>query len=273
MLGNVLTLILLTSPFIKSDGYDLDDFERIERNLDPNYRTGSNGAGSTKFFIKVHICLTFWAHLDYADCPVKVDHAMDMLRNYGCNCFPSNFDDIPVKSGAQLSWHMGNNGKPLDEIDYHCKKLHDAYKCIQMDADDGKLEDPKPSGTNPMDKCSKYVFIDVYFDKDNLILYCGKKNNLNYENTLPQDLCRLRACQIEMHFAKQVFMLIGNDPRIYEDNHPGMYNIFDDTNVCKLGKGFRTHDCCGFYPERYPYHEGILTCCENSNELHLVGEC
>jgi len=296
-MAKYLFSLFLASLFIYSKSFDYDeeggpifgdddslDVFRIEGVFN------GFGAGSSAWFLMVHLCNEFhpgWVEIN--DCPLRFNTLKSVIRNYGCNCWPKNQDQGPVHPDAFTSFHMGKNGRPLDDFDKACQLLHDAYHCLEIDAFNGVYPHPPPELNStpdmPLNKCSRFTFFAYHSDTNNQPA-CGPIDNPDYlifENSTynaDTQICRVKACEIEKQFALNAFAAIkdtwsdtfrvDNDAiyRAWEDEEKGLTPI----RCIKQQLGNTADSCCGEMPERYPYVTSVSECCPN-NELHYIGDC
>ena len=72
------------------------------------------------------------------------------LRNYGCNCWPDNYDSTWNSGRARQfgisMWTPGDNGKPVnssvygvDEVDAECHRTYQRLQCLTLDHANGDL--------------------------------------------------------------------------------------------------------------------------------------
>lgn len=239
-------------------------------------RAGANGAEAVINMVRTNICRVFHPTRKINKCPVRNSHVDAMIRNYGCNCFPENFDDLPQTVGGKKSWNMGRNGKPIDPIDAACGKLRDAYTCVTFDVENAIYPDPDPSSPDEQDKCGRQTIYDYHIDNDKNVI-CGPVEDPEYANSDPSEECRKVVCNIERQFADEVFSHIGGDVVAYQDDNPGKYDVFSDSSICVSGNnGNAVSECCGTYPSRVPFIPFIRTCCDMGNgvfEAKYVGDC
>lgn len=239
-------------------------------------RSGANGAEAVINMVRTNICRVFHPTRKINKCPVRNSHVKDMLRNYGCNCFPENFDDLKQTADGNKSWNMGRNGKPIDEVDAACGRLRDAYTCITFDVENALYPDPDPGSPDEQDKCGRFTIYEYHIDDDKNVI-CGPADDPEYANADPSEQCRKIVCDIERQFADEVFSHIGADVRAYETANSAKYDVFSDSNICISGNnGNAVSECCGAYPNRHPFIPFIKTCCDMGNgvfEPKYFGDC
>lgn len=241
-------------------------------------RADNEGIDFVANMVRTNICRHFFPTRRIGKCPVLNKHVRSMLRNYACNCFPENYDAEPqtTNSKAKPSWHMGANGKPVDEIDAACRRLRDRYTCITFDVENEVLAHPDPSSPDNQDYCGRLTTYEYHIDADKEII-CGPETNPEYAANNPEDECRKAVCNIERQFADEVFTHIGDNAQQYEIDNADMYSLFNDNSQCVSGNnGHAVSECCGSYPLRVPFIPFIKTCCDMGNgifEPQFVGDC
>lgn len=173
---------------------------------------------------------------------------------------------------------MGNSGPPLNEVDSACLKVHKAYQCIFMDADDGMLKQGKTytATGEVVEGCYEGMQFSYHTDA-NGDLVCGTETNPNYANN-KWNGCRQAACEIEKEFAYSVVHHL-QDPVAFKQsaNADGLYfwSPVRKATVCQgAQKGYRREkdECCGSYPMREPFASAVFECCENGSAKR-IGEC
>ena len=180
---------------------------------------------------------------------------IETIENYGCWCV---FSDI-----------VSGHGRPQDEMDAACKRLHDNYRCIVKDFKDEKLEcDP--------------VAVDYVFNKEEIFQTISEiSNNSNSNNNNQHYLfdycdhknnppCGRQACKADLNFLLESFPLMFNPSKVNQffnrkDNH------FDHTSQCGKNSPNR-HDkieCCGTVPNQIIYspEKTGLECCSAANQI------
>ena len=149
------------------------------------------------------------------------------FRNYGCNCLPENADKYPLSNkGANrknYGWQMRTNGDPVDHLDQECSNFAKAMQCIQLDLQNGLLQQypPDMNHMNPPNyqditdpntiwkyTCGPYLEVVWTYDRNDPVdpIKCGPADNPNYVNGIPPgDECTAYACSIEKNFVMQIF--------------------------------------------------------------------
>lgn len=194
-------------------------------------------------------------------CPQKSGHFFRALRNYGCNCYPSNWDSIHLPTGNIL-WQIGLNGLALDKADECCKNAYHRYRCFQLDG------------------C--HVGDSYQYHMVNGEIICGPANNPNYASNPEGNFCALSGCEIEKVLAEGLYAQIGNSPVTYKNKNAGKYNAWQRNGMCltaqratkpaaAVARGQET-TCCGTYPRRRAYDSGQFECC-NDRKIRPIGFC
>lgn len=168
------------------------------------------------------------------------------LVQYGCWCFPR----------GQLI--MGY-GQPVDDIDNTCRNHQLCLHCVKMDTNhecDGNMQPYR-------------VFGQIYQNGRRLL--CKD----------PPGSCAWLACQCDVNMVTTIILaaLRGYKPMYWRYN-PARCNAIDRNHL------FEPDQCCGKYPDRFPYHSdekqccrGKLfnpdhtECCPTSGEVRRLGEC
>jgi len=170
---------------------------------------------------------------------------------YGCWCLPY---------GAEA---MGRTaGDPVDEIDATCRAKQLCYKCAQLDY-----------GAN----CKATVG------------YRFKGYKLNGERRLrcldTENTCERALCECDKRLAEKLSYLEDTSSFDYHSKY-GDFN-YAETCIPKCQNCQKWDQCCGEYPERYPffsdygnkgccgqktYYKSVLQCCKN-DILQPKGTC
>ena len=254
--GVVLVSLVKSAQFSSHGGYS--PYERIEDNS-TNIQFTQRHSGQMRQILQTLVC-----GVDLSNCAYSAGKFYKALRNYGCNCYPDNFIKPAYLDSGTWS-HMGANGGSLDWIDRACLRVHDAYKCMMQDFNNGIIQQTTDNGC--------YLGIGfVYHTDSNGDIVCGPEDNVNYQNN-QNNGCRLAACQIERNFAYAVRDALSNPVDFYQQNKNTMYNSNTDNSVCvKSSNQVNRDQCCGEYPIRRPFFELTHDCCLNGN-IKPFGEC
>ena len=222
------------------------------------------------------------------------DEFLELLQDHGCNCFPSNAAKSAATDANKIWYHHKNNGMFVDELDYECQQVAQAYTCMDLDNQDGILEQVGKHG------CYHGMVFDYHFDNKNLI--CGPRHNPDYDNPeryRRQD-CKKTACEIERNFAIRAMEIMNYDPKGFMQKNSHMKGHCPKNSISGKGVSVATtarpeetenaasgttmvsttkkppmkDSCCGVYPNRLPFNSLAKQCCENGNVsgLGMCGE-
>ena len=194
---------------------------------------------------------------------------LDALRGYGCWC---SMDDF---------WTEGN-GRPVNELDNACRKVHLNYRCLS-----------RFDSTSCDVKAQKYLTIHGMGNGD-LESQCQMVQNLLTIGNPDFDVeCATRKCAIEIGFMGTLlefattpgmmldpqFLHIGNNVENFQGET--IYGQFNFAEKCgenppvgpigPAGDGGEPSNCCGLYPNRFPYHTVTNMCCDN--KVEPIGNC
>lgn len=174
-----------------------------------------------------------------------------MVQNYGCHCFP----------GQNRS--AGGHGPAVDAQDSLCRDLSRCHRCITMQY-----------GSDIIDvDMDKYRFKVVNGD-----ISCERNTEKGWHQS-KRDLC-----ECDARFAREMGK-IWNDatynqyfwlwPRQMKKKEKGKLNPdvpkFDVDATCVGLESGKADECCGTYPERYPYNTADSKgCCENTSIFNTV---
>ena len=246
-------------------------------------RSDSKGTENLTNMVRTNICRQFYSQNNLLTCPITNDQIESLLRNFSCNCFPENFDSEPLTSStSQKSWHMGKNGRPLNELDQACMRLRDAYTCITFDYENSLFQDPIPNSSNNKELCGRYTAYEFHINSVTKEIVCGPSNDVEYisitNNNAIENSCKLAACQIERKFADEVTTLIGSDPDDFVSQHASEYDVYSDSDICvtRNNNQVAVSECCGSFPNRLPFVPFVKVCCDVGNGIFQalgIGEC
>lgn len=174
-------------------------------------------------------------------------NSIEKLNEYGCWCY---FQDDHGRGKAQ----------PVDALDEVCKILHDGYECAMRDAEE--------EGTT----CIPWeVEYDAGVGGSNTLLMNEQCAGAN-----PGNNCAIRACIIEGSFVANVLEIFVSGGTINPNNrHSGGFDPSTECIVKKNGGGPSIKQCCGQYPERFPFKTvgGDRKCCGNRTYNSLTLRC
>lgn len=182
---------------------------------------------------------------DLAEFENMLDEMEQKYTNYGCYCWINGVD-----SGV-----LGG-GKTKDMTDHHCKELYRCYKCVQADY-----------AKNYTDV--SYT-VDFAMENGERSLDCSANSKQDAENI----------CECDKRFAENIAKAEQScdagspaDPEWGEHCMEETFRTkngggsFDPSDAAKCNKQFHGHNnenCCGFYPNRYPYDINQADCCRVS---------
>jgi len=180
---------------------------------------------------------------DLASFDSELDALEAKYTSYGCYCWINGMSDGVI-----------GGGKTKDVTDHHCKELYRCYKCVNNDY-----------AKNYTDV--SYT-VDFTMKDGERALDCSVNSKQDAENI----------CECDKRFAENIAAAEGSctageaaDPEwgehcMSEDFRTGNAGgSFDPQNQCD--KQFHGHDkaeCCGFYPNRYPYDINENDCCRTT---------
>jgi len=171
---------------------------------------------------------------------------IDQLNEYGCWCY---FDED----------HGRGKGNPVDAIDEMCKVLADGYECAMRDAED--------EGTTcipwEVDYTSAVGGTGLTIAEE-----CAQSN--------PDSNCSARACVVEGTFIANLLDAFISGNNINNDHkHSNGFDVAVSCPVKKSGGGPSNKQCCGSYPDRFPYKTagGDRKCCGSRTYNSLTLKC
>jgi len=149
-----------------------------------------------------------------------------MIQNYGCHCFPG------------LSRAAGGSGPAMDDYDRLCKKLYRCHKCIEFDHDG---------------------LIDVNEGKYRWSQNVDGSINCNAN----PDQHKKDLCLCDADYAMELASVWDDSTfnyALWNNKKNKLYN-FDAQNTCVAAAYNGDMQCCGDYPNRYPYNADTRNCC------------
>lgn len=174
-----------------------------------------------------------------------------MIQNYGCHCFP----------GQERA--AGGHGPAVDAQDSLCRDLSRCHRCITMEY-----------GADVIDvDMDKYRFRVVNGD-----INC-ERNTVKGWHQSKRDLC-----ECDARFAREMGKIWNDNtfndyywlmPKDMRKKDKGKLipdkPKFDITATCVGNESGKANNCCGTYPERYPYNSADQKgCCGNSGIFNTV---
>lgn len=178
---------------------------------------------------------------------LQVDPSFDKFFQYGCYCFPDGEKSV-----------LGGYGEARDGADQICKKYHNCQRCINKDYNDCPEWAPyKYKGRQDPTTGQKY-------------LEC-----LNKEGS-----CRRNHCECDKRLAEQ----LAEYEMAWNPQYSLAFGGFDRAKSCPAAdkrtnnNNDNQHECCGNYPDRYPYvsesETGVLRkCCDTKTYDPRVLAC
>ena len=186
------------------------------------------------------------ANLDGDDSGIPMDlqravtqDDMDLVNQYGCWCY---FQD---------DYGQGR-GKPVDEIDTLCKRLHDGYTCAIMDSQDLVSGPCIPWEISYNSAVGSGLITDM--DIATIRSECDVQN--------PTNGCENWVCKIEGYFVQQLVLYFTHGGLI--DHSMRHANGFNPKTDCPISTGIDSEKaCCDDYPLRFPFktYNGSRDCC------------
>lgn len=243
------------------EGFDIEDFresEAVNRVLNQamfnqaDFQRGQGGFGginggpnapgvAQSTATRVEVLMKMIMYL-------QVDPSFDKFFQYGCYCFPDGEKSV-----------LGGYGEARDGADTICKKYHNCQRCINHDYNDCPEWAPyKYKGRVDQTTGTRY-------------LEC-----LNKEGT-----CRRNHCECDKRLAEQ----LAEYEMAWNPQYSLAFGGFDRASSCPAVDKRNSdvnhdnqHECCGNYPERYPYvsesETGVLRkCCNNKTYDPRVLAC
>lgn len=169
----------------------------------------------------------------------------DILNGYGCWC---QFYDAE-------NWASSNKGTPVDNLDTACRSWNKCYDCINRD--DSTCDGISSTYSN--------------------VLYFSETSEISCELAGAEGSCERNACECDVKLAVSLYQ-----SSIEFDDSYSSENGFDTATCIATGggPGFAPDQCCGTYPDRFPfysydntrgccagktYDKDTLQCCEGGN--------
>jgi len=167
---------------------------------------------------------------------------LDKIWQYGCWC---NFDDN-LTDGV---------GEPQNIYDSICRKFQLCLRCARMDGvTEGYGCDPKTDDYNMVG--------NPFFQTD-----CSTPN--------PGDLCGESLCSCNVNFIQRLFAQNWKVPSVYDSQYLHSEG-FEPSVECpnnNSGPGGKEVQCCGYWPDRFPYGIGDTRgCCDHHNLFNPIAE-
>lgn len=162
--------------------------------------------------------------------------------NYGCYCWIDGVDAGVI-----------GGGKTIDTSDHHCKELYRCYKCVNIDYSKNYTD----------------VSYKVALNEENGVrnLDCSVNSKQDAENI----------CECDKRFAMNIAETKSNCDAGNMDSGAGSNclsesfrtttgggNFNPRTQCDKKFHGHSKDNCCGIYPNRYPYDSNHRDCCRTT---------
>lgn len=203
------------------------------------------------------------------NCHLKPLYYYRALRNYGCNCYPGNYDKKNIITD-EMMWNFGGNGQPVDELDNACLKAFSNYRCFRYDLMENNFKKFNVV-YGPYEKCHFGVPFEYHMGKNGGII-CGPDSNPGYRYNRAENACKLYACNIERDFANNAFAILQNAPGDYARANIQNFNLGIEGKCVKKNNVNTSRDmCCGNYPNRFPYDSNKEDCC--AGKVTSIGAC
>ena len=215
---------------------------------------------------------------------------MGLVNEYGCWCYFQ--DDVGRGSG-----------EPVDTLDEICRTLHHGYECIIMDHEEAN--DPCVPWEVPYNSAFGSGYSPFGLNLENLNLECELQNPDN--SSCAQKVCKVEGWFVLSYFTYAIFgggidatkrhdngfdpvstcgakPIEEEEPPVEEPvEHPPVEHPSEDveeepecTENCPIEE---TRECCGAYPQRFPYkrnedhdccvsstyNPNILMCCNDGS--------
>lgn len=182
----------------------------------------------------------------------KLQSLEDTYTNYGCYCWIDGVDKGVV-----------GGGRPRDMSDHHCKELYRCYKCVNVDYAQN-YTDVSYNVDFTMDNGNRELDCTVNSKQDaENICECDKRFAENIASV--EKACDNGDADDEKYgsqcMSEQFRTKTGN---VLGTNDAGTFNPHDIQNCEKNMHGHNKENCCGIYPNRYPYDVNFNECCQET---------
>jgi len=165
------------------------------------------------------------------NCNVLFD--LSGLMNYGCWC---NLGAEQLGTGS---------GRPVNVFDQVCQKFQQCLKCVNHDSNTG--------GYN----------CDV--NNDSFEVASGPDFVADCRINNP-DECAANQCCCHSDFIANLIDLIWQNT-VYDPQF--LHSRGFDKSQCDMGGGAGIKDCCGKYPNRFPFNAERRDCCDKSGKIFI----
>jgi hypothetical protein len=192
-----------------------------------------------------HITNMAWTQIQDKTTTVNQKTLNKMVQNYGCHCFPG------------LSKIAGGAGPAQDEYDALCRDLARCHKCIDSDYVNEIAAD------NTWDaNIGKYRW-DLMGDGS---IDCSRNDEVHKQNL----------CKCDARYAAELGKIWDDSTynyQLWNAKKNSLFN-FDYANVCVRSGLTDADECCGAYPERYPFDSTTRMCCNGVQTYNdQLNEC
>ena len=185
------------------------------------------------------------------------------LRNYGCNCFPTEADQAnryPAEENFD-EWNYAFFGKPVDELDALCALNYRRFNCFDAAIGDTIPRENAHAGRD----CYRNIVHVYHVDANTEELLCGGTWNPSYANGGDEKACQREACKIELEFANEAWRFFdpsqgGVSHHEFKSFHAANYNLNSQGLCQRNALGPVDQQCCGEFPNRISYNANSMCC-------------
>merc|ERR1711935_1141968 len=176
----------------------------------------------------------------------------ERYTNYGCYCW------IDGTAGG-----VTGGGRVKDVSDHHCKELYRCYKCVNIDYAKNYTDVSYRVDMNENEDGSRSLDCSANSKSDaGNICECDARFAANIAAT--EQNCASNATPDPMYGEHCM------DEQYRTDNGGGSFNPRQQCD--KQFHGHEKNQCCGKYPNRYPYDDNFRECCQTGAEsLEVFG--
>jgi len=203
----------------------------------------------------------------------EMDNLENIYTSYGCYCWIDG-----IGSGV-----IGG-GRTKDMSDHHCKELYRCYKCVNIDYAQNYTDIDYDVDFKMGDNGERQLDCQINNKQDGEnICECDKRFAANIAAT--EKSCKAGAAADPMFgeycIDEQWRTTSGN---VLGTTTEGPFNPHNDASCEKQHHGHDKDNCCGIYPNRYPYDKKMKECCQEERtgadtnpvttwSLYKSGEC
>lgn len=197
---------------------------------------------------------------------LQPEHRFARYCYYGCWCLPDATHDL----------HATGMGQPVDEIDMACKRQYQCYECAEMDH----------PGRNCQEHTVNYNY-QLTYDNADPNNHMKKGIECLDDPTSEKLSCRRSVCECDKKLSEDLREYFS----VWFVDHHMEQGTFD-RSVCIDSRGSGgaggsvERECCGEYPNRFPYSAGAgrsccgqntynpnFHCCDSNNQIKSIGNC